>query len=142
MGQIYSSGLLSLVAVGAGDGGAIANAIMAFQMPTIPATGVKLIVRRVAWRNRIGINADLLIGYADRTVAGALFRLVFPRIRMVNGVADEWTDMPIMGNTREGFMIDTAAVTGSLGDIYVETDTAGVGAAPLNVEVTMDVEVI
>ncbi len=106
-----------------------------------PQGAVRLVIRKIAWRNRIGINGDLLIGFGDRTVAGSLFRQVFPRILMVNGVHDEWVAPPIMGNTREGFMVDTTAVTGTLGDIYVESDTVGIaGGTP--VEFTIEAEIL
>lgn len=145
MGIIHSTGLLSIIATGAGVGGAIANAITAFTMPTQHAA--KLIPRRIRWRNRSGVAANLLIGYGDRTLAGSLFRQVFPSIWMLNGIDDELVDLPIMGNTPEGFMVDTrptpavAPFVGTLGNILIETDSALVAAAPGDVQVIMDIEV-
>lgn len=142
MGKIISSGLRSLIAVGAGNGGAIGNAILAVEMPigNPPQGAAKLVIRKIAWMNNIGVNGQLLLGYADRTGGGALFRQVFPNVMMVNGIQDEWQNPPIMGNTREGFMVDTTLITGSLGDIYVECTTAGIGAAPNNVFVIVEAE--
>ena len=130
MGKRIQSGLLTLTALGAGNGGAITNATRAIAMPAgnPPQGAVRLVVRKVAWYNQIGINGILLIGYGDRTVVGSLFRQVYVPIRMVNDVDDVLEDPPLMGNTPEGFMIDTTAVTGTLGDIYVECTTAGIGA--------------
>ncbi len=144
MGKMISSGLQSIVAVGAGNGGAITNAILAVVMPigNPPQGPVKMVIRKIAWYNSIGINGTLLIGYGDRTLAGSVFRQVFPTIFMVNAITDEWVDPPIMGNTREGFMIDLTAVTGSLGDIYIECPTVGIGVVPNNVFVTLEVELL
>ncbi len=142
MSKIISTGLQSIVAVGGGIGGAIANAILAMPMPVgNPPQGMtKMVIKKIAWYHTMGVNATLLIGYGDRTVAGSLFRQVLPTIMMINGFHDVWDDVPLAGNTREGFMIDMTAVTGSLGDIYIECPTVGIGAAPNNVQVIMDVE--
>lgn len=144
MGKLISSGLQSIVAVGAGNGGAIANAILAVPMPVgLPPQGaVKMVIRKISWYLGLGINATLLIGYGDRTVAGSLFRQVFPTILMVTGVHDEWRNPPIMGNTREGFMIDVTPVTGTLGDIYIESPTVGIAGVPNNAFVILEVELL
>lgn len=143
MGKLISSGLQSIVAVGAGVGGAIANAILAVPMPTgnPPQGGVRMVIRKISWYQNCGVNATLLIGYGDRTVAGSLFRQVLPTIIMINGIHDEWQNPPIAGNTSEGFMIDTTGVTGTLGDIYIESPTVGIGVAPNNAFVTLEVEI-
>ncbi len=142
MGKRVSSGLLSIIAVGAGVGGAIANAYNAIPMPVgnPPQGGVKIVVKKLAWYHALGFGATLLIGYGDRTVAGSLFRQVFPTINMVSGQFGWWDDPPIMGNTPEGFMIDTTAVTGTLGNVLIESPTAGIGAAPNNVFVIVEAE--
>ncbi|MDP2730326.1 MAG: hypothetical protein Q8O55_07580 [Dehalococcoidales bacterium] len=142
MSKIVSTGLQSIIAVGAGVGGAIANAILAIPMPigNPPQGMVKMVIKKIAWYSNMGVNATLLIGYGDRTIAGSLFRQVLPTITMINGFSGVWDDVPIAGNIREGFMIDMTAVTGTLGDIYIECPTVGIGAAPNNVFVTMDVE--
>ena len=138
MGVRLSSGIISLVAISAGDGGAIANNVLSWNL----STGKRAVLKKILWRNRTGGNGNLLVGYADRTVAGALFRQVLGSILMVNGVDGELReeDLPICGNSREGFVIDTTAVTGTIGDIYLGTDCAGVGAAPGNVQVVLEVE--
>jgi len=142
MSKIVSSGIQSIVAVGAGVGGAIANAILAFPMPigNPPQGMVKMVIKRIAWYQNMGVNATLLVGYADRTIGGALFRQVLPTIQMINGSHDMWDNIPMAGNTHEGFMIDMTATTGTLGDIYIECPTAAIGVAPNNVQVIMDVE--
>ena len=87
------------------------------------------------------MNANLLIGYGDLTVAGSVFRQVMPSILMVNGVDGVLTEaeIPVVGNGPEGFAADTTPVTGSLGNIIIETDGAA-GAAPLDVQVVIEVE--
>lgn len=142
MGKRVSSGLISLVAAAAGNGGAIASAVIAIPMPVgnPPQGPVNVVIKKIAWWSNFGLNAQLLIGYGDRTVAGSLFRQVFPTILMINGQPDHWDDPPIMGNSPEGFKIDLTAVTGTLGDIYVECPTAGIGAAPNNVFVVVEAE--
>lgn len=142
MSKIISTGLQSIVAQGAGVGGAIANAILAMPMPigNPPQGMVKMVIKKIAWYSNFGVNGTLLIGYGDRTIGGSLFRQVLPSITMINGISGVWDDVPIAGNTREGFMIDMTATTGTLGDIYIECPQAAVGAAPNNVFVTMDVE--
>lgn len=144
MGKLISSGLQSIVAVGAGNGGAIANAILAVPMPVgLPPQGaVKMVIRKIAWHQVCGVNAILLIGYGDRTVVGSLFRQVGPPILMVNGVDDHWDNPPIMGNAREGFMIDVTPVTGTLGDIYIESPTVGIAGVPNNAFVILEVELL
>jgi len=138
MGVRKSSGPISLIAISAGDGGAIANDVLAW----ILSTGRRAKLRKIMWRNRTGGNGNLLVGYADRTVAGALFRQVLPSILMVNGVDGEMgeAEIPISGNTPEGFFNNTTVPTGSTGDIYLGTDCALVGAAPGDVQVVIEVE--
>ncbi len=142
MSKIVSTGLQSIVAVGAGVAGLVTNAILAMPMPVgnPPQGMVKMVIKKIAWFQNMGVNATLLIGYGDRTLAGSLFRQVLPTITMINGFSGVWDDVPIAGNTREGFAIDLTGVTGTLGDIYIECPTVGIGVAPNNVQVIMDVE--
>lgn len=148
MGTRVSSGLISLIATGAGDGGAIANAVALLTMPTVRP--MKLVIRKLRWRNRSGVAANLLIGYGDRTLAGSLFRQVFPSIWMLAGIDDvlEEGQIPVFGNTPEGFYVDTrptpavAPFVGTIGDILVETDSAVVGAAPGDVQVMAEIELL
>lgn len=138
-GVRYSTGLVRIIALGAGDGGAVANAITLHTLDT----GKRAIIRRLRWRNRTGGGGNLLIGFGDRTGAGSLFRQVFPAIFMVNGIDDGLTEgeLPVMGNTPEGFFNETTVPTGSNGNILIETDAAAVGAGT-PVEVEAEVEVI
>ena len=140
MGVRLSTGLVSITAVGAGDGvvlGAAANNPTAWTL----SLGRRAIIRKIMWRNGIAAAANLLIGFGDRTVAGAVFRQVFPNIRMVSGVDGELTEdeIPILGNGPEGFVADTTPVTGTIGNIIIETDGAA-GAYPGNVQVSMEIE--
>ncbi len=137
VGSRIGTPLVRLIAVGAGDGGAVANAVVLFINP-----GRKVILRKITWRNLTGGNGNLLIGYGDRTGAGSLFRQVHPNLFMV-ALDDrlEEGQIPLMGNSREGFVPDGTVPTGTTGDILVETDAAGVGAGT-PVEVQAEVELI
>ena len=127
-GVRLSTGLVQLTAVGNGDGIAIgATAFTLFTLPTQRA-GTRAVIRKLAFRNQSGGNGNLLIGYADLTApgAGALFVLI-GAVYMINGIADFMTEaeLPIFGNTPQGFQADTTPVTGTLGNIIVETDCLG-----------------
>ena len=151
MGVRLSSGLVAITAVGAGNNanlGAVANNPTAW----ILSIGKRAVIKKIMWRNGIGVNANLLIGYGDRTVAASVFRQVFPNILMVNGIDGELTEgeIPIMGNgvggtalvpggATQGFVADTTPVTGTVGNIIVETDGAA-GAYPANVQVIIELE--
>lgn len=141
MGVRYSGPLVSIVAVGAGPGGAVANYQTAFAMP---ATAKRLIIRKIMWHNRSGANGNLQVGYGDLTGAGSLFRQILPNIAMLNGFDGELAegDLPIAGNRPEGMEIDITVPTGTTGDILIGTDIAGVGAAPNDVQVRIEVEVV
>lgn len=139
MGIRLSSNLVSIIANAAGPGGAVAGSQTAWTL----SAGKRAIIRKIHWRNRTGGNCSLLVGFGDRTVAGSLFRQVLPRILTLNGIDGSMAevDLPIVGNTPEGFQNDATIPTGTIGNILVETDDApaGIGAgAPL--EVTIEVE--
>lgn len=138
MGVRITTGLQSIVAVGGGDGVAVGAAGITAHTLSL---GKRAVIKRIMWRNRIGVNANLLIGHGDLTVAGSVFRQVMPSILMVNGVDGVLTEaeIPVVGNGPEGFAADTTPVTGSLGNIIIETDGAA-GAAPLDVQVVIEVE--
>lgn len=151
MGVRLSSGLVTITAVGGGNN-VVLGAVAANPTAWTLSPGKRAVIKKVAWRNGIGVNANLLIGYGDRTVAGSVFRQVFPNILMVNGFDGELReeDLPIMGNGvgyagvggtggTEGFVADTTPVTGTTGAIIVETDGAA-GAYPANVQVIIEVE--
>lgn len=138
MGIRVSGGLVNAVAIGA-DGGAIANFVAAFTMPTQEVK--RLVIRKIMWRNRTGGNANLFVGYGDRTAVGSLFRRVMPLILMINGFDGELDELniPIAGNRNEGFVQDATIPTGTNGNIMVGTDAAAVGVGT-PVEVTLEVE--
>ena len=137
MGTRLQGGLISLIAVGGGDGGAIANSLAAWTL----SPGKTAVIKKIMWLNRIVANAGLLVGFEDLTAIGGLFRQVLPTIQMVTGVDGEMNeeDLPICGNTPDGFKADTVVPTGSLGAIMVQTDGAA-GAAPNDVQVIIEVE--
>ena len=137
MGVRIAGPLVTLIAVGAGDGGVVTNAGVAH----ILSLGKRAVIKKIMWRNRIGVNADLYVGYGDLTGAGSLFRRVLPLILMVNGVDGELDEpnIPMGGNAPQGFQADTTLVTGSSGNILVECITVGIGAGT-PVEVRIEVE--
>lgn len=137
MGQRVTGGLVNIVAVGVL---APSNAVALFTLAT--AKVQKAIIRKIVWMNRTGGPGFLRIGYNDRTPApgGPNFVQVLPDIMMVAGIDGELQedDLPICGNSIEGFVVDTTAITGTTGDIMAE---ATVGAAGLNsVQVQVEVE--
>ena len=101
-----------------------------------PSTGKRAIIRKIMWYNNTGAAGYLRIGYLT---LGAVFTQVLPNILMVNLADGELgeAEIPITGNTREGFYPDTTAGTGTLGNIIVQ-GTVG-GAAP-TCRVTMEIE--
>lgn len=137
MGVRISGPLISLEAIGAGIGGAVTNAGTAHTL----STGKRAVIKKIVWLNRAA-TGRLLIGFGDRTVTGSLFRQTLPSILMLSGIDGEMgeDEIPNGGNTPEGFQTDTTAVTGTIGNILVETDAVGVGAAPVNVQVRIEVE--
>ena len=101
--------------------------------------GKRAIIRKIMWHNRTGGPGVLRVGYL--TLAAA-FVPVLPDIYMLNAMDGEMREeyIPICGNGPEGFVADTTAVTGSLGNISAQA-TVG-GAAPADVQVTLEVEEI
>jgi len=101
-----------------------------------PSTGKRAIIRKILWYNNTGAAGYLQIGFL--TLA-AVFTEVLPRILMVNGAegAIGEDELPIVGNTREGFYPDTTLVTGTLGLITVQ---ATVGGAIPTCSVAMEIE--
>ncbi len=122
-----STNLVRLTAVGNGDGFAIGAT--GFTLFTLPV-GMRAIIRKLAWYNHTGANGNLLIGYGDRTGAGSIFRLI-AAIYTFNNLTDFLTEaeLPIFGNMVEGFQNDVTPVTGTTGNIIVETDCAFAAAA-------------
>lgn len=122
MGQRVSTNLVRITAVGAGDG--VAIGATGFVLYTLPV-GLRAIIRKLAIRNQTGANANLLIGYGDRTVVGSIFRLI-GAVWAVNNLPDFLTEdeLPIFGNTPEGFKLDLTIPGGTTGDIIIETDSA------------------
>lgn len=88
------------------------------------STGKRAIIRKVMWYNNTGGNGFLSIGI---TTLGAVFTEVLPRILMVNGVEGSMDEdqLPIAGNSPEGFQSDTTLVTGTLGNIIVRGTVGG-----------------
>lgn len=128
-------GLVNIVAVGVV---APSNAILAWVL----STGRRAIIRKIMWNNRTGGDGFLRVGYNDLTPApgGPNFVQVLPDILMLAGFDGELAeeDLPICGNTLEGFQVDTTPVAGTFGNIMLEST---VGAAiPNNVQVTLEVE--
>jgi hypothetical protein len=84
-------------------------------------------------------NVRLTIGYLTNA-ALPVFTPVMPDILLIAGMdfAVPESELPVCGNTPEGFAADTTATTGTLGDIVCQVSAAG--AAPSDVEVQVEVE--
>ena len=130
MGVRISTGLVRITAVGGGDG--VAIGVTGFVLLTLATqrAATRAIIRSLRWRNISGGNGSLLIGYGDLTAAGSVFRQVWAEW-MVNLLPDGLAEgeLPILGNMVQGFQADRTLITGSLGDIIVETDCAGCAVA-------------
>lgn len=99
----------------------------------------RAIVRKIRVMNNQGANIMLQLGYD--TLAAA-WTPVMPDIMCLAGVDNviPEAELPICGNTPQGFQIDTTLVTGFAGVIAVQSDAAG--AAPNAVEVIIELELI
>lgn len=103
-------------------------------------TPKKTRLKKIMWCNRAAGNGFLRIGYL--TNAGIpVFTQVLPDIMMIGGGADgelNQADIPLCGNTPDGFAVDLTAATGSNGNIVAQA-TVG-GAAPADVQVKVEIE--
>ena len=97
--------------------------------------GKPAVIKKIMWFNNTGGNGFLRIG---ATIA-AVFTQLLPSILMVNGVDGELgeDEIPICGNTPEGFAPDTTPATVTTGNIVVQ---ATVGAAIPNCRVIIEIE--
>ena len=104
------------------------------------STDKRAIVKKIWYNNRTGVNTQLRIGYID--VVAAAFQQCTPDILMVAGFDGQITEdeLPIFGNTPEGFVADAAVAAGCTGVIVAQSVAAG--AAPLDVQVVIEVEEI
>lgn len=102
------------------------------------ATAQRAIIRKIMVMNHQAAPITLQIGF---TTLGAVFTPVLPDLYCINGIESSWTEeeLPICGNTPEGFQADATAVTGTLGNIIAQASAAG--AIPLDIEVRIEVEV-
>ncbi len=98
----------------------------------------KVRLKKIMWNNRNAAAGALRVGYI--TLAGA-FVQVLPDIFMIGGGVDGTyaePDLPLCGNDPDGFIANTTLVTGTLGDIAVQSTVAA--AAPNDVQVRVEVE--
>jgi len=88
------------------------------------STGKSAVIKKVHWFNNTGAGGFLQIGF---TTLGAAWTPLM-EILMVNGVDGELRedDLPIFGNSPQGFVSDTTLVTGTLGNIIVRGTVGGV----------------
>ena len=102
------------------------------------STGKRSILKRIMWANRTGANGYLRIGYIDNTPA---FVPVLPDILMLGGPCiEDVMDVPLCGNSPEGFCLDATVGAGSTGLIVIQC-TVG-GADPAQVQISGVVEEI
>ena len=120
-----SSGLVTIVAA------ATTTALLVMQ-----AVKLYRVKKIMAWNGQ-GANVDLVIGYDD---VGGVWVPCSPPFVCIPALDNEWAeaDIPIFGNTTEGFLIDTTLVTGFAGVIAARASAAG--AAPANVLVVVEFE--
>lgn len=102
------------------------------------STGKRAIIKKIRVNNRQGANVNLTIGY--NTLA-AVWTPVMPNLVCMPG-ENSWseTDLPICGNTPEGFQADSTAVTGFGGNIAARASAAAV--SPNDIQVQIEVEEI
>lgn len=124
-GVRLSSGLVSIVA-------AATSTVL-----WILSAGKKAVVKKLIVHNHQGAAVTLQIGHL--TLGGAFTPDVVD-FYCLAGIDNVWTEfeLPIFGNTREGFCADTTPVTGTLGNIIAQASAAG--ADPADVEVCIEVE--
>ena len=136
MGTRITGNIQSITGVGGGDGAALANQVTLHTL----STGKRAVIRKLMITNRTGGNVNVWIGYGDLTVAASVFRQTMPSIFMANGMDTELTEdqIPLNGNTPQGFAADTTAITGSNGNIIAEASNAA--AAPADVQIIAEVE--
>lgn len=97
----------------------------------------RAVIRKIAWINRTGANTFLRIGH---TTLGGVFTQDLPDILMLAGIDGQWTEpeLPICGNTPEGFAPNTTLVTGTLGNIIGRAVASA--ATPNDVQVNIEME--
>ncbi len=102
-------------------------------------TGLRrAVVRKLRVFNHQAANITLQLGYD--TLAAA-WTPVMPDFFCIAGMDNNWQEieLPNSGNTPQGFQIDTTAVTGFAGVIACQASAAG--AAPLDIEVQVELEI-
>jgi hypothetical protein len=102
------------------------------------STNKRGIVRKLHWINRTGGNGFLRVGYLSLAAA---FVQCSPDILMINNIDDGYgeDDIPPWGNSEEGgFVANTTALTGTLGNIIIQCSVGG--AAPADVMVSAEIE--
>jgi len=95
-------------------------------------------IKKITWCNRTAGNGVLRIGY---TTLAAAFVQVLPDIYMIGGSMNDSMgpdEIPESGNGPDGFIADTTAGTGTLGNVIGQASVAG--AAPNDVQVKIEVE--
>lgn len=105
------------------------------------STGKRAVIKKIMWANRSGANGQLRIGYNTNAVA-PVWTQVMPDILILNGADGELreAELPIVGNTPEGFITDTTVNTGTDGHIRAQATVAGLGAASVQVEIEVEEE--
>lgn len=95
-------------------------------------------IKKIRANNRTGAIVTLQIGY-DTNAGAPVFTPVMPDLSLLPG--ENWYEegeLPVCGNTPEGFQADTTVTTGTLGNIIGQASAAA--AAPADVQVQIEVE--
>ena len=99
--------------------------------------GTKTVIKSITAMNRTAGDGVLRIGYQTN---GGVWVQVSTDLLILDGITammNEW-DIPVMGNTVDGFCYDLTPVLGCTGIIYLRSDVGG--AAPLDVQVIMEID--
>ena len=99
----------------------------------------RAIIRKIRGFNHQLANVTLQIGY---DTLGGVWTPVMPDILLLAGMDNviPEAELPVCGNTPEGFQPDTTPVTGFAGAIAAQASAAG--AAPNDIEVEIEIEII
>ena len=96
----------------------------------------KSVIRKIMWYDAGTGGCTLRFGYLN---LGAVFVPCLPAIVTVNGMDGQLdqNNIPMCGNASGGFIAETTAVTGTLGNIIVQGTGAGIAAG---IQVQIEVE--
>lgn len=104
----------------------------------ILSTGKTCVIKKIRAYNNTGGTVTLTVGYLTNA-STPVFTQVMPTLTLLQG-ENNWIedDLPICGNTNEGFHNDNTTNTGTDGSIYVQVSASA--ASPNDVQIQVEVE--